>query len=93
MLKLSTRCHINDFIQDFSKSTASPLPQTSSHTSVAKENVCLRSPVAKEKLPHSKVIHPVTCHDRDKDKTNPRRLKSLLPTDFDEKTVKLAEVF
>lgn len=49
--------------------------------------------MAKEKLPPSKVIHPVTCHDRDQDKTNPRRLKSLLSTDFDMKAVKLAEVF
>lgn len=49
--------------------------------------------MAKEKLPYSKVIHPVTCHDRDQDKTNPRRLDSLPSTDFDMKTVKLAEVF
>lgn len=93
MLKLSTRRHINDFIRTSPNLLASPLPQTSSHTSEAKKNVCLRSPVAKAKLPHSKVIHPVTCHDRDQDKTNSRRLKSLLPTDFDMKTVKLAEVF
>lgn len=87
--KLPTRCHINDFIKTSSNLLASPLPQTSSHISVAKKNVCLRSPVAKEKLPHSKVIH----HDRDQDKTNPRRLNSLPSTDFDMKVVKLAEVF